>query len=159
MTTIMHDHRRVSTSLRQIALQIDDKFASLLQEGERIAFDLENRCLVLHRDLGTQVARLSRTEAHLLLALVYFYPYDVPNTLLAQGYLVDTLPLYHAWLEQENVSTGVQEVTLSVMDESIRDGIERLRRKVKKLGMTIPRIRERGYALRREAGKKDLKCS
>ncbi len=128
---------------------IDYKFAPLLKDGERIAFDLENRCLVLNSDAGTQVARLSHTEAHLLLSLVHFYPYDAPDSLLAQGYLVD-LSLHYKRLEREDIYVGVQEVTMP-----IANGIERLRRKISKFDMTISRMRNRGYVLRR--GSKEAK--
>jgi hypothetical protein len=84
---------------------VDSKFAPLLKDGEKIAFDLENRCLVLNSALGTQVARLSHTEAHLLLSLVHFYPYDVPDALLVQGYLVD-LSLHFQRLEREEIYAG-----------------------------------------------------
>jgi hypothetical protein len=128
--------------------QINQKFAPLLKDGETMVFDLENRCLILTSISGTQVARLSRTEAHLLLALVYFCPFEVPDTVLAQGYLVDILS-YYEQLEQSKIYTGEQEAMQFVSDAIIKGGIERLRKKVQTLGITIPRMLQSSYVLRR----------
>jgi hypothetical protein len=137
------DQRIIYVS-RQIIVQGNQQSPPFLKENERIAFDLQSRTLVLTTgDLATGVARLSPTDAHLMLPLVSFYPHYVSDVTLAIGYTTDLWAYYH-YLKGEEQKTRNLHASYP-----IADGIDRLKKKVLPLGITIVRVRTTGYILER----------
>jgi hypothetical protein len=118
----------------------DQDIICISNEDGRIAFDLQSRTLVVTTGC-LQIKRLSQIDAHLLLALVYFYPHYVSDETLALGYGTN-LFTYYTYLKQEGACKNLEGSYYP-----IKDGIERLRRKVIVLGITIARIRNLGYVL------------
>ena len=137
------DQRIIYVS-RHTSIQGNQQAFPFLRENERIAFDLTNRALVLTTgDLATGVARLSPTDAHLMLALVSFYPHYVSDATLAIGYTTDLWAYYHYLKGEEQKTRNVHA------SYPIADGIDRLKKKVIPLGITIVRVRATGYILER----------
>jgi hypothetical protein len=141
-----HDQYILSVSGNP-SLQKHHTSLPLLQENETITFDLHSRTLILTRGgavAATQVAKLSPIDAHLLLPLLYFYPHHVSDSTLALGYTSDLLT-YSSYVKGE--------IHLRKPDVSypIADGVDRLKKKVAPLGITIVRVRTTGYVLERRA--------
>jgi hypothetical protein len=113
----------------------------ILKKNERIAFDLQSRTLVLTTGcLLTRVTRFSPIDAHLMLPLVYFYPHYVSDETLSIGYTTN-LRTYYQYLKEE------EETRKLPVPYPIADGIDRLKKKVAPLGITIVRVRNTGYIL------------
>jgi hypothetical protein len=114
-----------------------------LKENERIAFDLQSRTLVFTTgDLAIGIVRFSPIDAHLMLALLSFYPHYVSDATLAIGYTTD-LVTYYTYLESQAETRPLHA------SYPIADGIDRLKKKVASLGITIVRVRNTGYLLER----------
>ena len=114
-----------------------------LKENEKIALDLQSRILVFTTgDLATGIVRFSPIEAHLMLALLSFYPHYVSDATLAMGYTTD-LETYYTYLESQ------AETRPLYASYPIADGIDRLKKKVIPFGITIVRVRNTGYLLER----------
>ena len=142
MKTMQQDQHIISVS--PDAIIPENKNAQpFLKEHERIAFDLQCRTLVFTTgDFTTGIARFSPIEAHLLLALLVFYPHYASDATLAIGYTTD-LFTYYQYLKGEAETRHLQALY------PIADGIDRLKKKVIPLGMTIVRVRNTGYILER----------
>jgi hypothetical protein len=139
-----HDQHILSLS-GNTPLQTHDTSPPLLQENETLTFDLHSRTLILTTgDRTTQVAKLSPTDAHLLLPLLYFYPHCASDATLALGYTSDLLT-YSSHVK------GERPLRQPVMSYPLVDGVDRLKKKVAPLGIAIARVRSTGYVLRRRA--------
>lgn len=140
----LHDQHIIYVSNDSLA-PLNHNVLPLLRENERMAFDLHSRTLILTTgDLATRVVRLSPIDAHLLLPLVYFYPHHVSNSTFAIGYTVD-LFTYYTYLK------GEMERRKPDGPYPIADGIDRLKKRVISLSLTVVRMRNTGYALERYA--------
>lgn len=142
--TTLHDQCMMYVSTKAL-VSGNNAFPSLLKENERMVFDLQSRTLILTAgDMSTQVIRLSPIDTHLMLPLLYFYPHYVSDSTLAIGYSVN-LSTYYRHLKGE-IETEKREVSYP-----LADGIERLKKKVISLGLTVTRVRNTGYILERGA--------
>jgi hypothetical protein len=118
-------------------------FPPLLYEYERMAFDLQGRMLVLTTgDQTTQIIRLSPIDAHLMLPLLHFYPHYASDATLVAGYMLDMFT-YLTYLR------GEIEIWKPDAIYPLKDGIERLKKRIISLEMTIVRVRNTGYLLER----------
>lgn len=114
---------------------------SLLQEQKRITLDLASRTLLLLTDNQvTRVVRLSSLDTQLLLPLFYFHPHHVSDATFAIGYTVDLLTYYRCL-------TGTMTLKEPETVYPIVNGIERLKKKIKELGITVVRVRNLGYVI------------
>ena len=149
MNTVQDQH--IIYVSRHTSIQGNQQPLPFLKEKERIAFDLQSRTLILTTgDLATGVARFSPIDAHLMLPLVYFYPHYVSDETLAIGYTTD-LWTYYQYLK------GEEETRKLHVSYPIADGIDRLKKKVIPLGITIVRVRNTGYILESYADALSLK--
>ncbi len=136
----LHDQQIISLSSDSLG-HLNHKFPLVLKENERIAFDLHSRILILTTgDLTTRVAKLSPIDAHLLLPLIYFYPHHVSYSTFAIGYTVD-LFTYYAYLKGE-IDLRNPDVSYPIID-----GIDRLKKRITSLRITVVRVRNTGCVL------------
>lgn len=119
--------------------------ATLLKNGEKLAFNLHKKTVILFDDvdLVKQEELLTPIEASLFLFLLHFYPSYAPDAMLEQAWDFMDLGSYYSQLVDHKKEVSQEKIRVEV----IQHGMERLRKKLSTFGLNALRVRNMGYYL------------